>query len=77
MTEIICPHCEKAFKADETGYANILKQVRDSEFEELLGERLDQLEKDKTVALKFAENDAKIALQSVEAEKDADDDLIY
>ena len=33
MNDIICPHCEKAFKVDETGYADILKQVRGSEFE--------------------------------------------
>ena len=28
MHEIICPHCQKAFKVDEAGYADILKQVR-------------------------------------------------
>ena len=72
MNEIICPHCDKAFKVDETGYANILKQVRDSEFEKHLSERSSQLEKDKTAALKLAEKDAKIALKSVEAEKDAE-----
>ena len=33
MNEIICPHCDKAFKVDETGYADILKQVRNREFE--------------------------------------------
>ena len=27
MNEIICPNCSKAFKVDETGYANILQQV--------------------------------------------------
>ena len=32
MHEIICPHCSKAFKIDEAGYADILKQVRDGEF---------------------------------------------
>jgi hypothetical protein len=31
MHEIICPHCAKAFKIDEAGYADILKQVRDGE----------------------------------------------
>ena len=31
--EIICPHCDKAFKIDEAGYADILKQVRDHEFD--------------------------------------------
>lgn len=33
MHEIICPHCKKAFKIDEAGYADIQKQVRDSEFD--------------------------------------------
>ena len=32
MHEIVCPHCGKAFKIDEAGYADILKQVRDSDF---------------------------------------------
>ena len=33
MHDIICPHCGKAFKIDEAGYADILKQVRDNDFE--------------------------------------------
>ena len=40
MNEIICPHCHKAFKVDEAGYADILKQVRDHQFEEELHNRL-------------------------------------
>ena len=32
MHEIICPHCGKAFKIDEAGYADILKQVREKQF---------------------------------------------
>ena len=36
MHEIICPNCKKAFKIDEAGYADIMKQVRDSEFEQQL-----------------------------------------
>ena len=35
MHEIICPHCKKAFKIDDAGYADILKQVRDGEFEQI------------------------------------------
>ena len=45
MNEIICPHCGKAFKVDETGYADILKQVRDKEFDAQLHERLELAEK--------------------------------
>ncbi|MHB8380696.1 MAG: DUF2130 domain-containing protein [Acidimicrobiales bacterium] len=41
MNEITCPHCGKAFKIDEAGYADILKQVRDREFESELHERLE------------------------------------
>ena len=33
MQEIICPHCSKAFKIDEAGYADIVKQVRNTEFD--------------------------------------------
>ena len=69
MNEIICPHCDKAFKVDETGYANILKQVHDSEFEKHLNERLNQFEKDKDAELKLAEKDSESSLQSVKAEK--------
>ena len=32
VNEIICPHCETAFKVDEAGYTDILNQVRDREF---------------------------------------------
>ena len=39
MHDIICPHCSKAFKVDEAGYADILKQVRDREFEQQLSKR--------------------------------------
>jgi hypothetical protein len=40
MNEIICPSCKKAFKIDEAGFADILKQVRDHQFEEELEKRL-------------------------------------
>ena len=36
MNEIICPNCKKVFKVDEAGFADILKQVRDHQFEEEL-----------------------------------------
>jgi hypothetical protein len=70
MNEIICPHCDKAFKVDEAGYANILKQVHDREFESQLNERLNQAEKDKLGALELAEKDSESAIQAVKAEMD-------
>ena len=53
MNEISCPHCNKAFKVDETGYANILKQVRDSEFDKQLQERLELASKEKQNAIEL------------------------
>jgi hypothetical protein len=44
MNEIICPNCKKAFKVDEAGFADILKQVRNQEFEEDLQKRLELAE---------------------------------
>ena len=41
MNEIKCPSCNKTFKIDEASFAAILKQVRDTEFEKELHERLE------------------------------------
>lgn len=72
MREIICPHCAKAFKIDEAGYADILKQVRDSEFEKQLHERLELAEQDKRNAIELAETKVTSDLQKVAAAKDAE-----
>ena len=72
MNEIICPHCKKAFKVDEAGFADILKQVRDHEFEEELRERVRMLEQDKENAVKLAEANTKNALQADIAKRDAE-----
>ena len=72
MNEIICPHCKKAFKVDEAGFADILKQVRDHEFEEELRERVSMLEQDKENAVKLAEANTKNVLQADIAKRDAE-----
>jgi len=63
INEIICPNCKKAFKVDEAGYADILKQVRDQKFDEELQKRLDLAEKEKREAVKLAEANLKNSLQ--------------
>lgn len=63
MNEIICPNCKKAFKIDEAGFADILKQVRDHQFEEELQNRLNLAEKEKEHAVKLAEANLKNSLQ--------------
>jgi hypothetical protein len=70
MNEIICPNCKKAFKVDEAGYADILKQIRDHQFEEEIASRLALAEKEKESAIKLAEVNIKNALQEKLAEKD-------
>jgi hypothetical protein len=72
MHEIICPHCRTAFKVDETGYADILKQVRDSEFEQQLLERLELAERDKRNAVELAKAMVASELQRAAAAKDAE-----
>ena len=39
MSEIVCPHCHTPFTVDESGYAAILSQVRDQEFQRELAAR--------------------------------------
>jgi hypothetical protein len=72
MNEIICPHCKKAFKVDEAGFADILKQVRDHEFERELLDRIEMMEKDKENAVKLAEANTKNELQVEVSKKDAE-----
>jgi hypothetical protein len=72
MKDIICPHCNKAFKVDETGYADILKQVHDSEFEEQLHERLVLAEKEKLNAVELAKEKAASEMQKAAASKDSE-----
>jgi hypothetical protein len=72
MHEIICPHCKKAFKIDEAGYADILKQVRDNEFEQQLHERLELAEQDKRNAVELATTKVTGELERAVAAKDAE-----
>ena len=55
MRDISCPSCGKAFQVDETGYAAILKQVRDEEFDKQLHDRLEQAEREAAARLESAE----------------------
>jgi hypothetical protein len=65
MNEIICPHCHKAFKIDDTAFAEILKQVRDNEFEKELHERIEN-------AVELAKANTKNEFQSDVAKKEAE-----
>ena len=71
MHDIICPHCSKAFKIDESGYTDILRQVRDHAFAEQLQERLSAAEQDKAAAVQLALAQAQAQLSQSNAQKDA------
>lgn len=70
MKEIICPNCKKAFRVDEAGFADILKQVRNEEFENDLQERLNIIEKEKNNAIELAEANLRNSLQNDIAKKE-------
>jgi hypothetical protein len=72
MHEIICPHCGKAFKIDEAGYADIVKQVRDGEFEQQLHDRLELAEQDKRTAVELAQAKVASEMQKAAVAKDAE-----
>ncbi len=71
MHDIRCTHCGKAFKIDETGYADILKQVRDKDFEQQIHNRLELAEKEKLNAVELAKTQVINERQATEAAKDA------
>lgn len=71
MNEIICPNCNKAFKVDEASFASIAKQVRDSEFNKELQNRLGAVEETKKAEMEVMREKAKSYLQQQLAAKDA------
>ena len=72
MNEIKCPKCGTVFQVDETGYADIVKQVRDQEFADELSERMQMLAREKEQALQLARADAEATLQQSLAQRDAE-----
>lgn len=72
MQDIICPHCKKAFRVDESAFADILKQVRNSEFDKELHDRLALAEEAQANAVKLAEANIRNAIQADLAKKDAE-----
>jgi hypothetical protein len=65
INQIVCPNCNVPFTIDESGYAEILKQVHDKEFEAKLLERMALLEKTQAAELELAQQ--RIIAQNAEA----------
>jgi hypothetical protein len=72
MKDIKCPSCGKIFKVDEAGFSDILKQVRDHQFEKELNERLEIAEKDKQNVLSLTKSNFQNFLQKELSKKDSD-----
>jgi len=70
MKDIICPNCNTAFKLDDAGFADIVKQVRDEQFTEELNHRLAIAEKEKSNAVMLAEANLKNTLQQELSKKE-------
>ena len=70
MKDIICPSCSKAFKIDETGYSDILNQVRNSEFEQEIEKRLKVADAEKKSVLELAEANLRNSFQKALYERE-------
>ena len=66
MNEIKCPECGSIISIDEDNYSNIIKQVRDQEFDEELSKRVELLEKDKQKSLDLAIQNIRLQMQKAE-----------
>ena len=72
MHDIVCPNCGKAFTVDGAGYAGILKQVRDQEFEKDLHDRIDLMEQAQHAEIELAEAKVAKTLLAEAAEKNTE-----
>ena len=70
MHEIKCPKCGEVFQVDETGYAQLLTQVRDEAFEEELHKRARELEDKSKNDLKMAQMEQEKSFAKTVTDKD-------
>lgn len=70
MQEIKCPKCGEVFQVDESGYAAIVKQVRDKEFEKEISDREERFESEKNAAVKLAKAEAEKEFNSAMKDKE-------
>ena len=76
MKDIVCPKCQSVFNLDQAGFAEILKQVRNNEFEQDLKERLDVAENEKKAALALANAELKNHYEAQLSQKEQENALL-
>ena len=69
MQEIKCPKCGEIFQVDESGYAEIVRQVRDKEFRQELERRETELTEKKDSELRLVRAEQERVLESRLAEQ--------
>ncbi len=75
-TTVKCPNCKEFFKVDDSVYTDIVKQVRDQQFQEEINNRLAIAEKEKKSAVEIAEEKLKNAFQQELSEKQREIDIL-
>lgn len=70
MNQIKCPNCKEVFKVDESGFAEIVKQIRDDSFNEEVHNRLAIAEKEKEDAIKLTVAETRNSVQKELLEKE-------
>ena len=68
--EVKCPNCKEVFKVDDSVYTDIVKQVRDQQFQEEIANRLAVAEREKQSAVELTESKMKGFYQDLLAKKD-------
>jgi len=76
MKDIICPKCHSVFNIDQAGFAEIVKQVRNSEFEKDINEKMTAAEKDKQSTVALTEASLKNKYESELSKKDQEISLL-
>ncbi len=72
MQEIKCPNCGQVFQVDETGYAQIVQQVRDSEFEKEIAKRESELAEKRENELRMARMEQEKQFDTTLSEKESE-----
>ena len=72
MQEIKCPNCGQIFQVDETGYAQIVQQIRDKEFEKEIERREAELAEKKDSDLKLLRMEQEKILSETVSRKESE-----
>ncbi|MBB3123779.1 hypothetical protein FHS04_001282 [Mesoflavibacter sabulilitoris] len=75
-TSVKCPNCQEVFKVDDSVYTDIVKQVRDQQFQDEINNRLEIAEKQKADALQLKESQLQNDFQQKLAEKQREIDTL-